>query len=169
MAIEVKLDDRLAQVELISQEGNQVTIVVDDQQYEIDLMQVERGVYSVLYKGRSYNVELIETESAKKYAINTFYHSYAADIIDAEAKYRLARKAGQLAEEESTIKSPMPGKVVKVMAKVGDKVEKGQTLVIVAAMKMESEYKAMRDGVVAEVFVKNDDTVDSNQPLIVID
>jgi biotin carboxyl carrier protein len=169
MSVEIKLGERLALVELLSENDNQVMIKVDDKVYDIDIIEVEKGVYSVLYKGRSYNVELIETDSPKKYEVNTFYHSYAAEIIDADAKYQQARKSGDSFEADSTIISPMPGKVVKIPVQVGDVVKKGETVIIIAAMKMESEYKAMKDGVVAEIFVKENDTIDGNQALVKID
>jgi biotin carboxyl carrier protein len=169
MATEVQLDERLANVELLAEDGTMITIKVDDKIYQLDLIQVEQGVYSVLYNGLSYNVELIATESPKKYAINTFYHSYQAEIIDAETRYQRARNAGNEFEAESTLVSPMPGKVVKIPVKTGDNVQKGDTVIIIAAMKMESEYKAMKDGVVTDIYVKEGQTIDGNQALIKIE
>jgi len=169
MALEIKLDDRIAKVELLAEEGNSVKIIVDNKEYDLDMQQVESGVYSVMYKGRSYNVELIENGTPKKYTVNTFYHSYEAEIIDAETKYKQARNAGNLEAAESTITSPMPGKVVKIPVGLGDEVKKGDTVIIVSAMKMESEYKAMKDGLVKEIFVNEEDTIDGNQPLVFID
>ncbi|WP_372753726.1 biotin/lipoyl-containing protein [Labilibaculum sp.] len=169
MAIEIKLGDRLAKVELLAKDKNQIKIMVDAKEYDLDMIQVENGIYSVMYKGRSYNVELIETSSPKKYSVNTFYHSYDAEIIDAESKYKQARNSGDMETTESTITSPMPGKIVKIPVKLGSKVKKGDTVIIVSAMKMESEYKAMKDGVIKEIFVHEDDTIDGNQPLVFID
>ncbi|WP_421918678.1 biotin/lipoyl-containing protein [Marinifilum sp.] len=169
MALEIKLDQRIANVELLNEDGNHVKIIVDNREYDLDMQQVENGVYSVMYKGRSYNVELIENGTPKKYTVNTFYHSYEAEIIDAESKYLMARNEGNLEAAESTISSPMPGKVVKILVELGQEVNKGETVIIVSAMKMESEYKAMKDGVIKEIFVNEDDTIDGNQPLIFID
>lgn len=56
----------------------------------------------------------------------------------------------------------MPGKVVKIMAKVGDRVEKGQTLLILEAMKMENEIKAGVAGVVKAIHVKAGDALENN-------
>ena len=70
---------------------------------------------------------------------------------------------------DNIIKSPMPGKVVKVLVNEGDKVDAGQTVIILSAMKMESEFKAGKDGIVTEIAVKEGDTVDSNQLLVVIE
>lgn len=55
----------------------------------------------------------------------------------------------------------MPGKVVKLNAKVGDKVMKGQTLLILEAMKMENEIKSGLDGVVKAVHVKAGDALEN--------
>ena len=87
-------------------------------------------------------------------------------MIDAEARYLKNRNAGGGGAAESKIFSPMPGKVVKVLVSEGDPVQEGETVVIISAMKMESEYKAPRDGVVKKVHVKNEDTVDGSQVLI---
>ncbi|MFA8436395.1 MAG: biotin/lipoyl-containing protein [Marinifilaceae bacterium] len=169
MALEIKLGDRIANVELLYREKNHVKILVDSNVYDLDLNQVEKGIYSVLFKGRSYNVELIETDSPKKYSVNTFYHSYEAEIIDAETKYLNARNSSNLEATQNTISSPMPGKVVKIPVGPGDEVKKGDTVIIISAMKMESEYKAMKDGIIKEVYVAEEETVSGNQPLVFIE
>ena len=53
--------------------------------------------------------------------------------------------------------------------KKGDKVKAGETVIIVSAMKMESEYKVKQDRVVKDVKVKEGDTVDGNQPLVIVE
>ena len=63
----------------------------------------------------------------------------------------------------------MPGKVVKVYVKPGDRVEVGQPLIVLSAMKMESEFKAGNRGIVREVPVTEGETVDTNQLLVIID
>jgi len=69
-------------------------------------------------------------------------------------------------DAENTLKSPMPGKLIKVMVKAGEKVKKGQTLLIVEAMKMENNILAPRDGQVEEIFAKEGDAVDSSKVLL---
>ena len=169
MALEIKLGNRIAKVELLAESGNQVKIMVDDKEYDLDCNQVEKGIYSILFKGRSYNVELIETNTPKKYSVNTFYHSYEAEIIDAETKYLKARTSGKEDDEQGTICSPMPGKVVRIPVLMGAEVKKGDTVIIISAMKMESEYKAGKDGIISEIFVKEEDIVKANQALIQIE
>jgi len=124
---------------------------------------VEKGIYSILYNGHSYNVELIEGESSKEYIVNTFARSFVAEIVDAETKYLQNRLQGTEHKGENDISSPMPGKVVKIPVSVGENVTAGQTLIVVEAMKMQSEFKASSDRIVKEVLVKEGDTVNSHQ------
>ena len=168
MALEVKIDGQSVSVELLSKKDNIHQVSIDGQVFEVDLVEVEKGVYSIIYKNKSYNVELAPGKELKTYTINTLYNSYEVNILDAEAKYLQSRKQDDL-EEGAVISSPMPGKVVKVLVKKGDKVKAGETVIIISAMKMESEYKVKKDRVVKEVKVKDGDTIDGNQPLIIVE
>jgi biotin carboxyl carrier protein len=66
------------------------------------------------------------------------------------------------------VKSPMPGRIVRVLVGVGDRVTARQPVVVVEAMKMENELRSPRDGVVTEVLVAPGAAVDSNAVLIVV-
>lgn len=167
-ALEIQVADRIAKVELIGRKGSELKIKVDDKIYDADIIMVERGVYSILLDGRSYNVELIETSSSKHYHVNTLFYSFDAEVVDAETKYQKSRKRIDDLEE-NTISSPMPGKVVKILVKPGDQVKAGETVVVVSAMKMESEYKVKKDRLIKEIKVEEGDTVSANQPLIIIE
>ena len=165
--MEIKINDRIAQVEMLSRDGNVLKLSIDGKKYEADIEMVENGVYSVLIDNKSHNIELIEEEH-KNYIVNTYSRSYNVEIVDAESKYLMSRnKDNDL--EDNIISSPMPGKVVKILVKVGDKVKAGDTVVIVSAMKMESEYKVKNDRLIKEIKVKEGDTINSHQPLIVIE
>ncbi len=168
MALELNIEDRISTVEIVSKIGEKSLISVDGKVFEVDIVMVEEGVYSILHKGISYNVELIENGSSKKYTVNTLYKSYDIEVIDAESKYLKNRKKAS-GDDSRTISSPMPGKVVKIPVEVGDRVKGGDTVIIVSAMKMESEYKVKQDRVVKEIMVKEGDTIDGNQPLIVVE
>jgi propionyl-CoA carboxylase alpha chain len=64
--------------------------------------------------------------------------------------------------------APMPGKVIDLMVEVGSKIKKGETLVVLEAMKMEHAIKAIEDGVIDELFIKNNDQVENGALLMVI-
>lgn len=168
MALELKVDNKDVKFEILNKNGQNVNVDIDGKKYDVDIVMVEEGVYSIIHKGISYNVELIENGSTKKYIVNTLYKSYDIEIIDAEAKYLKSRKRAE-SDEETSISSPMPGKIVKIPVKVGDKVKAGDTVIVVSAMKMESEYKVKKDRVVKEILAMEGDTVDGNQPLVIVE
>jgi biotin carboxyl carrier protein len=67
------------------------------------------------------------------------------------------------------ITAPMPGKILRVLVKPGDQVEAGQVVVILEAMKMENELKAISKGTVKAVGVDVGDTVQGGQTLVTLE
>lgn len=72
---------------------------------------------------------------------------------------------GSAAAAQNAVKSPMPGRVVKVFVQEGQEVKKGDNLISVESMKMEYFMKATRDGVIGKVDVSEGDTVAMKQEL----
>lgn len=70
-------------------------------------------------------------------------------------------------DDATALKSPMPGKVLKINVKENEVVKSGTTLCIVEAMKMENEIKAVGDCVVKRILVKENDKVEAKQDLII--
>ena len=167
MSTEININDRNALVEVLSRDGNKVRISIDGKKYDADVVMVENGVYSIIIDNKSYNIELIRNDN-KNYLVNTYSKSYDVEIVDAESKYLKSRRRDD-GHEEAVISSPMPGKIVKVLVKVGDEVKAGDTVIIVSAMKMESEYKVKKDRVIKEIKVKEGDTIQAHQPLVIIE
>jgi biotin carboxyl carrier protein len=169
MSLEIKINDRTSTVKMISQNGNLLEIEVDGKIYHVDLLHTPDGTFSIIENGKSYNIELVPKAQPKKYTAHTLYNSYNVEIIDAEARYLINRGSNGAVSLEKTIVSPMPGKVVKVLFKEGDIVKKGETVVIISAMKMESEYKSPVSGIIKEIKINEGDTIEGNQILVEID
>lgn len=168
MALEIQINDRKAYVDCLNQDGSKMLIDIDGKHYEVDIVMVEDHVYSILYKGKSFNVELIPKDNPKSYIVNTLYSSYDIDIIDAERKYLMNRK-GEDDDDSDSISTPMPGKIVNIPVKIGDEVKAGTTVIVVSAMKMESEYKVKKDRIIKNILVKEGDTIQANQILLEIE
>jgi biotin carboxyl carrier protein len=77
-------------------------------------------------------------------------------------------KKATVAGGDKTVKSPMPGRVVKVLVAKGDAVEVGQGLLVLEAMKMENEVRARVAGTVAEVHVAPGSTVEGSAKLVTL-
>ena len=138
--MEIHIGDRVADVTLVSKEGNKVQLTIDGVPYDVDIVMAENGSCSILHDGKSYNAEMIRKDGGKSYTVNAHYQSYNIDIIDSQAKYLRMRK-GSEEKQQDKIVSPMPGKVVKIPVKAGDRLQTGDIVVVIESMKMQSNYK----------------------------
>jgi biotin carboxyl carrier protein len=125
--------------------GRELSIRVDGHAFELAI-EGDLPAFRVALRGRTIPVR-VETERT---------HS-AQDAV---------RSRG--ANRETSIRSPMPGRVVKVLVSEGDAVQAGQGLVVLEAMKMENEVRARSAGVVARIWVVAGAAVEGNTPLITL-
>ena len=169
--MEIKVGDRIANVELVSKEDNLVKITIDDVLFELNIVASERGVFSILHNGRSYNAELTrDTETNRNnYIVNTFFSSIPVEIIDPQSKYRQMRKKEDADDLQNSIQSHMPGKVVKILVEEGEEVKAKQSVIVIEAMKMQNEYKVASDCTIKQILVKENDNVAGGQVLITLD
>ncbi len=112
-------------------------------------------LYKVIVDGVEYEVgvEPLSVKEAK---------SVPAPVTSKPAPKAPAATAGE------EVKSPMPGTILSVAVQPGSQVKKGQTLMILEAMKMENEIICPRDGVVAAVSVQAGATVETDTLLCVL-
>ncbi|WP_071145701.1 acetyl-CoA carboxylase biotin carboxyl carrier protein subunit [Bacteroides ihuae] len=166
--MEIHIDNRVAEIQLVSKEGNNVVLSIDGKEFVVDVVMAENGACSILHDGKSYNAQLIRQDKSKKYQINTFSSSFNVEIVDTQAKYlQMKKKAMDMPEDKIT--SPMSGKVISIPVSEGQSIKAGDVLIVVEAMKMQNNYKASSDGKVKNILVKEGDTINGNQILITLD
>lgn len=128
--------------------------------------------YKVTLNGKTYEVEV----EAGKAVLLDEYEACApapAAVPAAQAVVPNAAPAATPAAPVSiaageAVNSPMPGNILSVNVKEGDKVTSGQTVVILEAMKMETEIPAPKDGTVVQVITSKGAVVETGSPLVVI-
>jgi biotin carboxyl carrier protein len=92
--------------------------------------------------------------------------TFALEVLTAQqAALADARKAAQRGTDATVVRSPMPGRIVRVLVADGDVVEADTPAVIVEAMKMENEVRTTAPGRVARVAVRVGETVEAGQLL----
>jgi biotin carboxyl carrier protein len=99
-------------------------------------------------------------------------HGPIRSVVRAESAQARAEKSlseRQNAHGPTNVSSPMPGKVVKVLVNVGDRVQVGAPLIVVEAMKMENELVAKTNGVVSAIHAAAGDTVEARVALVELD
>lgn len=166
--MEIKIGDRLAEVTLLSKEGNKVSIDIDGKVFNVDICMFSNGQSSILHKGVSYNPFIVHEEGSKHYGVSLNYSHYEIDMLDSQAKYMRMRKSSTLENADTKVSAPMPSKVIKVLVEEGQAVKKGDALLVLEAMKMQSTVEAPKDCVVEKVNCADNDSVMANQELLLL-
>ncbi len=143
-------------------------VVVNGERYAVDFQQLpEGGLTSLLLNNQSFEAVVEERENAWEVLVRG--ELYSVTVLD-ERAHRLAQARGSSADMsgEAAMKSPMPGIIIATPVAEGERVKKGDKVIILESMKMENELRAPRDGVVARLHVKPGDGVEKNQVLATI-
>ena len=165
--MEVRIGNEMAEVELLSKEDNKVSISINGTVYDVDIVMAENGLCSIITKdGKSYNAEIRRPDKGNEYTVNVLFDSYQVKMIDLQTKYLRNRKNSDGGMAQDRIFSPMPGKIVKILVEKGEKVEAGKPVIIVEAMKMQSEYKVKNDCIIKDIFVSEGTTIRGDETLI---
>lgn len=125
--------------------------------------------YKVTLNNRTYEVEV---EAGQAMLVDE-YEAYAPTPAAAPAPVAAAPAAASVSAAPAlaageVVKSPMPGNILKINVTVGQKVNEGDTLLVLEAMKMENEIAAPKAGTVAQIIVSKGAVVETGAPLIVI-
>ena len=129
---------------------------IDGQDYTASVEELENGAVEVTVNGKKYQVEVPELAAAAPKAV------LHAPIAGAPAAAPRAAQAGGV----SKISSPLPGTITKVNATAGQKVKKGDVLVVMEAMKMQNDIVAEADGTVLKVIASVGQSVNQGDALI---
>ena len=141
--------------------GKGYQITVEDKTVSVQILHSENGCLDLLLDSQRVTA-YVSADGAKRWVTvggQTFV------LTKSTAGTRRAQH-GHHAQDELT--APMPGQVRAVNVAEGESVTKGQTLLVLEAMKMEIRVSAPRDGVVGKLFVQQGQTVDREQALIEI-
>lgn len=140
---------------------------IKDKEYQIEVLDVEDTSAKVKVNGELYEVEIdrqIKTVKTPKLTRSAAVPSTDVDNSTAKTANPEAVKGGS-----KNIKSPLPGKILDIFVKVGDKVDLGQPMICLEAMKMENNINADKTGTVASINVKKDDAVLEGDVLLVLE
>jgi biotin carboxyl carrier protein len=141
-------------------------VTIADQVWDVDARLMPGGLCSLLVGGVSYVAGVTEQDGL--IVVDVAGETYAVDVE--EATRHAIRTRGGLAAGGGprTVTAPLPGRVTHVAVRAGDRVGPGDTLLVIEAMKMENEFKAVVAGTVAEVRVEAGQAVNAGDVLVVL-
>jgi len=141
----VRFGDEILQINLAAVNGVPLySLIVNNESFEGYVYPDDAG-WQVLLQGQFYQIR-VEDEREKR--------------------LRTAGSAAERPGAEFVLKAPMPGLVIDVLVQEDQRVEKGQTLLVLESMKMQNELRAPRAGVVTRLRVKSGESVQQKQILL---
>lgn len=135
---------------------------INGNEYKVTIGEIEGNIANVEVNGTAYKVEMEQKAEAPKPVARPVARP-AAPAAAAPA----ARPAA--AGGKSAVKSPLPGVILDIKVNVGDTVKRGQTVLILEAMKMENNINADKDGKITAINVKAGESVLEGTDLVVIE
>ena len=142
-------------------EKHKENYVLNNNSFELDVLPLSNGRLHVLV---SFDKEKKEMEIS----INGAIISVSVKDQYDELLYKLGIDS-LISSKIADIKAPMPGLVLQIMVKEADLIKKGDTLLVLEAMKMENSIKASGDGIIKSIKINKGDKVEKNQVLILIE
>ena len=148
-------------------DGNGWKIAVNGDSLDADVAEVAPYTFSILLRGRVHEVRVAPGPNGVL-QIQDGLQAFTAEVADPRA-WRGRKHGGLEAEGRQQVVAPMPGKIVRVLVRAGEKVEAGQGLVVVEAMKMQNEIRSPKSGTVERVIASEGQAVNAGDVLVWVD
>lgn len=129
------------------------------------IARIQDGVFSVLLDRKSSTVRVVPVRGGYEVLAGSVSRLIEiADLRDRSSKTNKQSLAGPY-----ELRALMPGKVIKLLVAEGERVEAGQALIVVEAMKMQNETKSPKAGVVTKIFAQEGATVAAGERLLLVE
>ncbi|MGQ0793897.1 MAG: biotin/lipoyl-containing protein [Deltaproteobacteria bacterium] len=161
MIYTIKFQDRAYRINF--EEGKTAEVEIEGEKLAVEFQKIDERLYSILIDNQSFNVSVLK----KGNKLSVFLDG---DLFEFEAVSERERLSGAGAAMSGAqqIKAPMPSRVVKILKSEGDEVKEGEGVIVVEAMKMESELKSPINGKIKEIRAKEGIAVESGTVLLVV-
>lgn len=143
--------------------GDRWQITLDGELVEADVVEIAPNTLSVLLRGESHEIRIARSPGGKL-SIQTGLREFTAEVSDPRS-WQGRRLSHVEMEGRQQIAAPMAGKVVRLLVKSGDRVEVGQGLLVVEAMKMQNEIRSTKSGTVERLLAKEGQPVNAGEIL----
>ena len=141
---------------------------VGEEWYTVEVGDVSRSPVEVSVEGQTYYVEVEESESPAV-PPRARRGRRPPSRVAPPALPRVGGAVPTYDPSDKVLRAPMPGRVIAIRVRPGDRVAAGDEVCVVEAMKMEQSIRAAQDGVVKEIYVQPMDSVGANDALIELD
>ncbi|NIA23329.1 MAG: biotin/lipoyl-binding protein [Proteobacteria bacterium] len=136
----------------------QYIITINGKDYNVDVKSIKGTLAVIEVNGKIVKVNI--KDFGKKEMVKKPRFNSSPSLVD---------EIVPVTNKPTVIKASLPGIILKVLVKEGDKVKAGQDVIVMEAMKMENQIQANVGGTVKKIYVREEDTVQQDVPLIEIE
>ncbi len=187
---ELTIDENTIPVSVSDSDGGKLTITIGEDTYSASVIDGnrEKGIFQIAIGKEKFEIHISPKSGSKDFSLTVNGQKYTAVLkpigVTPEPIIRVAKPvpvASRTPLETSssitavpttvtlgTVTAPLPGRIVDVNVSVGDKVKRGDVILVLEAMKMLNQIRASQDGIVSEVHVQAGKPVEKGQPLVTI-
>ena len=145
--------------------GAKVSATLAGRKLDAEAIEISPGLYSVLLGGRSFQVNIAIRGTALVATVD--HQGFVVELADPRTWRRACGGASE-AEGRQELLAPMPGKIVRVLAAEGAKLEAGQGVLVIEAMKMQNELRSPKSGTLEKLLITEGQAVNSGDVLAVV-
>ena len=139
---------------------------LDGREIAVDCLSLADGALSLIVNGESFDIRCQRTAESLQVALRgSVYQCHVRD----PRSLRNRKRAGLVDSGEQKLIASMPGKVVRIIASVGDQISAGQGIIVIEAMKMQNEVRSPRDGQLKKLLVGQGANVGAGEVLAIIE
>lgn len=164
--LKAKLNNQLFDIEFDTKDYQQGSI--NNQAFSIDRVKSSASNWHILKEGKSYNIEILKIDKVAK-QVELKMNGKLSSVALSDQFDVLLKSLGMdnlAAKKVLELKAPMPGLVLSILVKEGDTVAKGDSLLVLEAMKMENIIKSPTEGVIKKIHALKGNAVEKSQLLI---
>ncbi|MBK7138303.1 MAG: acetyl-CoA carboxylase biotin carboxyl carrier protein subunit [Bacteroidetes bacterium] len=134
----------------------------------LDILKINESKFHIIKDNKSYDISVVSMDrKTKQCTISVNGKNYELKLSNELDQLLLKMGMGKSKDNKmDVVKAPMPGLVLHILVEIAQSIEKGDSLIILEAMKMENIIKATGSGIVKAIKVSTKDAVEKNQVLI---
>lgn len=168
MKLTAELNHEKHEIEIM-RDGKKVFAEIDGRKYELEATEPEPNVFLLKKDGRIYEIFVSPRQNpGEPFHVRLKAREFEIALTDPK-RLRGAGTDAEHGDGLAEIKTAMPGKVVRVLIETGAEIKKGESVIVVEAMKMQNEMKSPKDGIVKEIRFPEGATVNAGDVLAVIE
>ena len=158
--------ERVAATAPISNGELAFRVRLDGREITVSCVPVNHRAFSLILNGQSFEVQCEPTAESLQIALGGAIYEC---VVSNPRSLRTRKKTGLADSGEQKLTAAMPGKVVRIIAAVGDQIKAGQGILVIEAMKMQNEVRSPKNGLLKKLLVRQGANVVAGEGLAIIE